>query len=49
VFYTFAQTNQTRMAEIETETAAIKSGLATVEERLLQLERKINFPEHPLE
>jgi hypothetical protein len=48
-FYSFAQSNQTRMAEIETETSAIKGRLATVEERLLLLERKVNFPEHPLD
>jgi hypothetical protein len=32
------------MTAFDTETAAIKSRLATVEERLLQLERKVNFP-----
>jgi hypothetical protein len=48
-FCSFAQSNQTRMAEIETETSAIKGRLATVEQRLLLLERKVNFPEHPLD
>jgi hypothetical protein len=46
-FYSFAESNQKRMAEMETESAAIKSRLSTIEDRLLQVERKVNFPNHP--
>jgi len=46
-FYSFAESNQKRVAEIENESAAIKSRLATIEDRLLQVERKVNFPQQP--
>ena len=46
-FYSFAESNQKRVAEIETESAAIKSRLATIEDRLLQVERRVNFPNTP--
>jgi len=46
-FYSFAESNQKRLAEMETEAAAIKSRLATIEDRLLQVERKVNFPNPP--
>jgi hypothetical protein len=46
-FYSFAESNQKRLAEMETESAAIKSRLATIEDRLLQVERKVNFPNPP--
>jgi hypothetical protein len=43
-FYTFAETNQKRLAEGETESAAIKGRLATVEQRLLEVEKRLNMP-----
>lgn len=48
-FYSFAESNLKRLAEIETEGEALKSRLATLEERLLQVERRVNFPNHPLQ
>ena len=46
-FYSIIESNQKRFAETENETAAIKSRLATVEDRLLDLERKVNIPKPP--
>ncbi|MFY9726661.1 MAG: hypothetical protein WB579_10180 [Bryobacteraceae bacterium] len=46
-FYTFAESNQTRMATIETDSEAVKKRVGILEERVLQLERKVNFPNHP--
>jgi hypothetical protein len=43
-FYTFAESNQKRLAGIENESAAIKSWLATVEQRLLDVEKRLNMP-----
>lgn len=46
-FYSLIESNQKRFAQIETEAAALSSRLATVEERLLDLERKVNIPKPP--
>ena len=46
-FYTFAESNQTRLAAIETDSDAVKKRVGILEERVLDLERKINFPNHP--
>jgi len=46
-FYTFAESNQTRLATIETDSEAVKKRVGILEERVLQLERKVNFPNHP--
>ena len=43
-FYDFAQSNQKRMTEIETNEAAMRSRLATIEDRLLQVEKRLNMP-----
>jgi chromosome segregation ATPase len=43
-FYDFAQSNQKRMMELEGNEAAIRSRLATVEDRLLQVEKRLNMP-----
>lgn len=43
-FYDFAQSNQKRMTEIEVNEAAIRSRLATIEDRLLQVEKRLNLP-----
>jgi len=48
-FYAFAESNLKRFAEIETEGEALKSRIATLEARLLQIERRVNFPKHPLQ
>jgi hypothetical protein len=46
-FYSLIESNQKRFAEIENESAAIKSRLVTIEDRLLVLERKVNIPNPP--
>ncbi len=43
-FYDFAQSNQKRMTEIEVSEAAMRSRLATIEDRLLQVEKRLNLP-----
>jgi uncharacterized protein YdhG (YjbR/CyaY superfamily) len=46
-FYTFAESNQTRLAVIETDSDAVKKRVGILEERVLELERKVNFPQPP--
>jgi hypothetical protein len=48
-YYAFAESNLKRFAEIETESEALKSRIATLEARLLQIEKRVNFPKHPLQ
>ena len=43
-FYSFAQTTQKRLTEVEREAAGLKERLAIVEERLTDVERKLNTP-----
>ena len=43
-FYDFAQSNQKRMTEIETSESSMRSRLATIEDRLLQVEKRLNMP-----
>ena len=43
-FYDFAQSNQKRMTDIEVSEAAMLSRLATIEDRLLQVEKRLNLP-----
>lgn len=43
-FYDFAQSNQKRISEIEDNESAMRSRLATIEDRLLQVEKRLNMP-----
>jgi predicted nucleic acid-binding Zn-ribbon protein len=43
-FYDFAQSNQKRMSDLETSDSSIRSRLATLEDRLLQVEKRLNMP-----
>jgi hypothetical protein len=43
-FYDFAQSNQKRMSDLETSDSGIRSRLATVEDRLLAVEKRLNMP-----
>jgi chromosome segregation ATPase len=43
-FYGFAETNQARLAEIETESAAVKRRLGALESRVLEVEKRLNMP-----
>jgi uncharacterized protein involved in exopolysaccharide biosynthesis len=46
-FYSFAQSNQTRLTDSEREAATLKERMAIYEQRLTDLERKVNFPQQP--
>jgi len=43
-FYAFAKSDQKRIAHIEGDNAALNSRIATIEERLLTVEQKLNLP-----
>ena len=43
-FYSFAQSNNKRVTEIEGNEAALRSRLGTIEERLLEVEKRLNIP-----
>jgi uncharacterized protein involved in exopolysaccharide biosynthesis len=43
-FYDFAQSNQQRVTLLEGNEAAIRNRLATLEDRLLQVEKRLNMP-----
>ena len=43
----FVKSNQLRLAGIEVATEGMRKRLAILEERVLDLERKVNFPNHP--
>lgn len=43
-FYDFAQSNQKRTTQIEVSQSAMLSRLATIEDRLLQIEKRLNLP-----
>jgi hypothetical protein len=43
-FYSFAQTNNKRVAEVEGNEMALRSRVATIEDRLLEVEKRLNIP-----
>ena len=43
-FYNFGQSNSKRLMELEGNEAAIRSRLGTIEERLMEVERRLNLP-----
>lgn len=43
-FYNFATTNNKRLFEFDGNEAAIRSRLATLEERVLEVEKRLNMP-----
>ncbi len=43
-FYSFAESNQQRLALVEGNTNAVIVRLATLESRLLEVERRLNMP-----
>jgi hypothetical protein len=43
-FYSFGQSNSKRFAELEGNEAAIRSRLGTIEDRLMELERRVITP-----
>jgi aminopeptidase N len=46
-FYAFAQSSQERLTLAERDAAGLKDRMALYEQRLIDLERKVNFPDHP--
>jgi len=43
-FYSFGESSSKRMTEVEDNEAAIRSRLATLEDRLLDVEKRLNMP-----
>ncbi len=43
-FYDFAKTNQQRLSELESADAAIKRRVGAIEDRLLEVEKRLNMP-----
>ena len=43
-FYNFGQSNNKRITEVEGNEAALRSRLATIEDRLLEVERRLDLP-----
>ena len=46
-FYSFTESNHARVTDNERESAALKDRLGILEKRITDLERKVNFPDHP--
>ena len=46
-FFSFAESNQARLSETERESAALKERMGILERRLTDVERRVNFPNHP--
>jgi|SRR5690348_2561089 hypothetical protein len=45
-FYRFAESNRQRVTQLEGNQAALITGIGVLEDRMLELERKVNFPSH---
>jgi predicted nucleic acid-binding Zn-ribbon protein len=43
-FYDFAKVNQQRLSELEGSDAAIKRRIGSIEDRLLEVEKRLNMP-----
>jgi predicted nucleic acid-binding Zn-ribbon protein len=43
-FYDFAKANQARISELEGSDAAIKRRIGSIEDRLLEVEKRLNMP-----
>ena len=43
-FYGFAESNNKRVIQIESDQAAIRSRLGTLEDRVLEVEKRLNMP-----
>lgn len=46
-FSTFAEGNRTRLGAIRTDAEAVKKRIGSLQGRVLDLERRINFPAQP--
>jgi DNA repair exonuclease SbcCD ATPase subunit len=43
-FYNYAESNQQRLAQIDSDQAAIRNRLGSIESRLLEVEKRLNMP-----
>lgn len=43
-FYDFAKSNQTRISELDGSDAALKRRIGSIEDRLLEVEKRLNMP-----
>ena len=43
-FYTFAESNQQRLSQVEGNTTAVIARLATLESRIIEVEKRLNMP-----
>jgi hypothetical protein len=43
-FYSFGQSNNKRIAEVEGNESALRSRVATIEDRLMEVEKRLNIP-----
>ena len=46
-FYSFTESNRQRVAQLEGNQGALITRIGVLEDRMTQLERKVNFPNHP--
>jgi hypothetical protein len=46
-FYSFTESNRQRVSQLEGNQGAIITRIGTLEDRMTDLERKVNFPSHP--
>ena len=46
-FYSFTESNRHRVGQVETSQAALITRIGVLEDRILEIERKVNFPHHP--
>jgi hypothetical protein len=46
-FYGFAESNRQRLSQLEGNQGALINRIGVLEDRMLELERKVNFPHQP--
>ena len=46
-FYSFGESNRQRVNQLEGNQAALITRIGVLEDRMLELERRVNFPHHP--
>lgn len=46
-FYRFAESNRQRVTQLEGNQGALITRIGVLEDRMLKLERKVNFPQQP--
>jgi hypothetical protein len=46
-FYSFAESNRQRLAQLEGNQSALITRMGVLEDRMTDLERKVNFPQQP--